>query len=199
MWKSLAKGSFTIGLDQGESIDKGTKIVPQMKEDQSEYTESKKMKQLQLIGYLTKLWVQKVKEMSDDEAEEKDDEKKHEDEESKNEDVGEEHRGKISQERKSLDDQSLCGKVRGKPENPYPECCNVYKKVHDEYIGSQDEKFSEEKSMHRKVWDKQESSCPTYCDVNKESALAGLEFVKEDCHTTTPSPTGNTTSTSNQA
>merc|ERR1711910_145794 len=94
VWESSAGGSFTIGLDQGESLGRGTKIVLNMKEDQTEYLEEKKIKEIvkkhsQFIGYPIKLLAQndREKEVSDDEAEE---EKKDEtQEEPKIEDVGE--------------------------------------------------------------------------------------------------------------
>merc|ERR1712121_263443 len=97
IWESSAGGSFTIKPDNGEHLGRGTKIVLQMKEDQAEYLEEKKVKDIvkkhsQFIGYPIRLLVQKEreKEVSDDEAE---DEKKEGDEEKKEdepkiEDVG---------------------------------------------------------------------------------------------------------------
>merc|ERR1712130_607745 len=89
IWESSAGGSFTIKPDNGEPLGRGTKIVLQMKEDQAEYLEEKKVKDIvkkhsQFIGYPIRLLVQKEreKEVSDDEAE---DEKKEGDEEKKEE------------------------------------------------------------------------------------------------------------------
>merc|ERR1712131_168836 len=94
IWESSAGGSFTIRPGDDAQLARGTKIVLYMKEDQTEYLEEKKIKEIvkkhsQFIGYPIKLLVQKEreKEVSDDEAEE---EKKDETEdEPKIEDVGE--------------------------------------------------------------------------------------------------------------
>jgi len=97
IWESSAGGSFTIRPDHGEPLGRGTKIVMYMKEDQAEYVEEKKIKDIvkkhsQFIGYPIKLQVEKEreKEVSDDEAEEeKKEDKMEENEEPKVEDVGE--------------------------------------------------------------------------------------------------------------
>merc|ERR1711892_813761 len=97
IWESSAGGSFTIKMDNSEPLGRGSKIVLHMKEDQADYLEEKKVKEIvkkhsQFIGYPIKLLVQKEreKEISDDEADEEK-EKKEEgaDDEPKIEDIGE--------------------------------------------------------------------------------------------------------------
>merc|ERR1712102_230937 len=83
--------------DTGEPMGRGTKIVLHMKEDQVEYLEEKKIKEIvkkhsQFIGYPIRLLVQKErnKEISDDEAEDekKEGEEEKKEDEPKIEDVG---------------------------------------------------------------------------------------------------------------
>merc|ERR1711884_580482 len=97
VWESSAGGSFTIRTDTGEPMGRGTKIVLHMKEDQAEFLEEKKVKEIvkkhsQFIGYPIRLLVQKEreKEISDDEADEekKDGEEEKKEDEPKIEDVG---------------------------------------------------------------------------------------------------------------
>merc|ERR1711962_785705 len=97
VWESSAGGAFTIRHDNSEPIGRGTKIVPHLKEDMTDYMEEKTVKDIakkhsQFIGYPIKLLVEKGrdKEISDDEAEDdKMEEEKKEGDEPKVEDVGE--------------------------------------------------------------------------------------------------------------
>merc|ERR1719461_2278858 len=76
IWESSAGGSFTIKPGNDPDVKRGSKIILHMKEDQAEYIEEKKVKEVvkkhsQFIGYPIKMLVQKEreKEVSDDEAE----------------------------------------------------------------------------------------------------------------------------------
>merc|ERR1711875_186621 len=93
VWESSAGGSFTIKPGNDPELVRGSKIVLFMKEDQAEFIEEKKVKEVvkkhsQFIGYPIKLLCQKEreKEVSDDEAEI---EEVKEGEEPKIEDIGE--------------------------------------------------------------------------------------------------------------
>merc|ERR1719154_407967 len=97
IWESSAGGSFTIKTDAGEPIGRGTKIVLHIKEDQTEYIEEARIKEVvkkhsQFIGYPITLQTikERSKEVSDDEKEKKED-KEEGDKEDKPEveDVGE--------------------------------------------------------------------------------------------------------------
>lgn len=86
-WESSAGGSFVIRTANDPELTRGTKITLHIKEDQTEYLEERRIKEIvkkhsQFIGYPIKLVVERErdKEVSDDEAE---DEKKEETKEKK--------------------------------------------------------------------------------------------------------------------
>ncbi|MCO5564377.1 hypothetical protein L7F22_018037 [Adiantum nelumboides] len=95
IWESQAGGSFTIRRDaDGEPLGRGTKVTLYLKEDQLEYLEERRLKDLikkhsEFISYSIYLWTEKTttKEVSDDEEEEKEDK---EEEEGKLEEIEEE-------------------------------------------------------------------------------------------------------------
>ena len=87
-WESNAGGTFTVVVDEGERMTRGTKIILTMKEDQNEYLDEKRVKDLvkkhsEFIGFPIELMVEKTTEKeiteSDDEEDKKDEEKKDED------------------------------------------------------------------------------------------------------------------------
>jgi len=100
VWESAAGGSFTVQKDtdfvHGE-IKRGTKIICYLKEDQSEFLEERRLKDLvkkhsEFIGFPIELYVEKSsdKEVTDSEAEEEEKKKEEEEKEKKEGEDGDE-------------------------------------------------------------------------------------------------------------
>lgn len=102
VWESSAGGSFTIRKDTGPALTRGTAVVLHLKDDQQEWLEERRIKDLvkkhsEFIQYPIKLWVEKevekeveVDDEDEDKTEEKDEaaaegEEKKDDEEAKDE------------------------------------------------------------------------------------------------------------------
>merc|ERR1711939_676162 len=74
IWESTAGGTFTIRKDDGEPLGRGTKIVFHLKEDQLEFLEDRKIRDLvkkhsEFISYPIQLLVEKTIEKEEDKPE----------------------------------------------------------------------------------------------------------------------------------
>lgn len=94
IWESSAGGVFTIAIDEGEPIGRGTEIKLYLKEDCKKYAEEKQIKDLvmkhsQFIAFPIRLQVTKEEEVEEDEEEEKPEDENAEENAETNEDENE--------------------------------------------------------------------------------------------------------------
>jgi len=104
-WESNAGGTFTVVKDEGERLTRGTKIILHLKEDQLDFLEERRDKDLvkkhsEFIGFPIELLVEKSK---DKEVTESDDEEDKAKEEKKEGEDAPESEPKIEEEEKKKD------------------------------------------------------------------------------------------------
>ena len=111
-WESNAGGTFTVVKDDVEKLTRGTKIILHLKEDQLEFIEERRLKDLvkkhsEFIGFPIELYVEKSTEKevteSDDEDEKKDEKK--EDEKKEDEKKEDEKKEEKKDEEPKIEDE----------------------------------------------------------------------------------------------
>uniref|UniRef100_A0A7S3KUS1 Heat shock protein 90 n=1 Tax=Euplotes crassus TaxID=5936 RepID=A0A7S3KUS1_EUPCR len=104
-WESNAGGTFTINKDDSEDLKRGTKIILHLKEDQLEFLEEKRVKDLvkkhsEFIGFPIELLCEKTTEKEITESDDDDDDEKKDEDKKDEKKEGEGDEPKVEEEEK---------------------------------------------------------------------------------------------------